>query len=560
MGGYKVYKTSDPHKVVDSTNGLIEVTSELTPWQRKAHFAFQSINVSYKQACDMPELQISMSAENASLENQKVFKYLQEQDVPPDRTIKPTRFIHSLKTLPNGDQIYKSRLVGGGHKQIEEIDYDEVFASVVRKQSLRILIAIAAAKGMIIYHADCTTAYLNAEMDIPNYVRLPDGRIAQLLKALYGMKQSGRQWQILLRNQMENLGFKNLAADQCVYHSSIKNDEIYIAIYVDDFFIFTADIKTAENFCDDLAKTFKLKKLGIAERILGMQLKYTPDSIHMHQEKYIEEVLKKFNMSDCKPVSTPIVTGHNSTEDESSPREDLSNNLYMQVIGALLHISNSTRPDITYTVSILAAKMQSPSKLDWLRIKRLLRYLQGTKKYSIKVKRNQHNIQSHVYTDADHASCTETRRSRTGILILLGGFPITWHSKKQNLVTLSTVESEYVAASTATQELTWVLSLLNELKISFDKPIIHIDNQGAIAIAKDPVHHGRTKHIDIKYHYIREKYREGIFEMVYCPTKEQLADIFTKALPLPTLEYLLKKINLTNHVHSTEHDSGGSIR
>jgi hypothetical protein len=509
----------------------------------------------------MPELIISMSAEDASLEEQKVFEYCLEDDVPSNRTIKPTQYIHSVKTLPNRDDKYKSRLVGGGHRQIADIDYDEVFASVVRKQTLRLLFALVASLCYIIYHADCTTAYLNAEMDIINYVRLPNGRIARLLKALYGMKQSGRQWQILLRTTMELLGFKALAVDQCVYHSIDKDGKIIIvAIYVDDFFICAKDVNTAENFCDNLAKYFKLKKLGIATNILGMQIEYTQTHLIMHQSKYISEILDKFNMNDCKPVSTPIVPGHDAYTDESPPRPDLSTNLYMQAIGCLLHLSNSTRPDIVYAVSILSAKMQSPSEMDWQKVKRLLRYLQGTKNLALHCNRISGTIRIDAYTDADHANCLETRRSRTGTVIFVSGFPVIWQSKKQNLVTVSTVESEYVAASSATQELTWILSLLDELNIAYDQPIMHIDNQGAIAIAKDPKHHGRTKHIDIRYHYIREKYRENMFDMVYCPTKEQLADIFTKALPQSTFEYLLKEFNLTNQVSSRELVLRGSVK
>jgi len=503
----------------------------------------------------MPELLKSMSEEDAAMEEQRVFEYCTEDEVPSDRTIKPSQYIHSVKSLPNGDEKYKSRLVGGGHRQIADIDFEEVFASVVRKQTLRLLVAIAAILLLIIYHADCNTAYLNADMDIVNYVRLPNGRIVKLLKALYGMKQSGRQWQILLRETMKLLGFTQLASDQCVYQSKDKhNNAIIVAIYVDDLYIFCKNVETAEAFCDKLAESFKLKKLGIATNILGMQIEYTSEHIIMHQEKYIVEMLEKFKMSDCKSVSTPILSGS-----ESGSKSDLTTHLYMQVIGSLLHLSNSTRPDIAYAISILAAKMQSPTVSDWQKAKRLFRYLKGTKSHALHCEKNTGKLNIDVYSDADHANCTETRRSRTGIVISVSGFPITWQSKRQTLVTVSTVESEYVAASSACQELIWILSVLKELKIEYNQPVMHMDNQGSIAIAKDPVHHGRTKHIDIRYHYIREKYREKLFEMIYCPTKEQLADIFTKALPQSTFEYLLKRFNLANRTIKTEPDLRGSV-
>jgi hypothetical protein len=290
-----------------------------------------------------------------------------------------------------------------------------------------------------------------------------------------------------------------------------------------------------------------------------MQIEYTPEYIIMHQEKYILEMLDKFKMSECKPVSTPIVPGSELQKDDTELKSNLTTHLYMQIIGSLLHLSNSTRPDIAYAISILAANMQAPTVLDWQRAKRVFRYLQGTKSYALHCKRTPGKLNINVYSDADHANCTETRRSRTGIVIFVSGFPITWQSKKQSLVTVSTVESEYVAASSACQELTWILSVLNELKIEYNLPIMHMDNQGSIAIAKDPVHHGRTKHIDIRYHYIREKYREKLFDMVYCPTNEQLADIFTKALTQSTFEKLLKGFNLANRVNEIDNDLRGSV-
>jgi hypothetical protein len=172
------------------------------------------------------------------------------------------------------------------------------------------------------------------------------------------MRQSGRQWQILLRETMKLMGFAQLISDQSVYHAIDNYNEIVIvAIYVDDLYIFCKNVKTAEKFCDKLAENFKLKKLGIATNILGMQIEHTSEHIIMHQEKYIDEMLQKFKMNDCKPVGTPILPGSDNKVDDSDVKPELSTHLYMQIIGSLLHLSNSTRPDIAHAVSFLSAKM-----------------------------------------------------------------------------------------------------------------------------------------------------------------------------------------------------------
>jgi hypothetical protein len=445
------------------------------------------------------------------------------------------------------------------------VDFDEVFASVVKKQSLRILIALAAILGLEITHADCITAYLNSLIDKELYVRLPNGRVVRLKKALYGMKQSARCWQEHLLAIMQELGYLRLSSDQCIYINSQGEEIIIVAIYVDDLFVFSESPASADKFCDSLGEQVKLRKLGRPNKIIGMQIDYEESFIKIHQADYVDEILTRFGMTDAKPCKTPIVDMSEKEIMESPPLP--SNKEYMEAVGCLLNLSNNTRLDIVYAISILSEKMQNPTELDWKRVKRVFRYLRGTRDFGLRYEKDI-ELSIQVYSDADFAGCETTRKSRTGILALLGNAPVIWMSKKQPLVTLSTVESEYVAASAAAQEMIWMVNILKEIGFNDLDATLLMDNQGAIAIANDPVHHGRTKHIDVRFHYIRDLVKEKIVKLEYCPTEAQLADIFTKGLNAVTFNRLLdtitreslievKEANLV--VQSTVIDLGGSV-
>ena len=260
----------------------------------------------------------------------------------------------------------------------------------------------------------------------------------------------------------------------------------------------------------------------------------------LYQEKYALEVLERFGMMDSKEVKTPVVK---EVEYEDEAFEDID--LYQQCVGSLIYLNTCTRPDLSFAVSVLARKMSNPLKRDWTAAKRVLRYIRGTS--SLGVKYSSDGKQSLIgYADADWAGDVNTRKSTSGYVFLFANGPISWATKKQSSVSLSTAEAEYISGSLATQELLGLKRLIVELKGGNQIPTLMQDNQGAIAMTKNPVKHSRTKHIDIRYHFIRENLLKNEFNIEYCPTTHMIADVMTKPLGTQLFERFRGMMNMTN--------------
>lgn len=284
-----------------------------------------------------------------------------------------------------------------------------------------------------------------------------------------------------------------------------------------------------------------MSDLGELKYILGIQVDQTKEGIKIHQEQYINELVNKFNMADCNGVNIPMDPGLTLVKHQSE--DEIIDVPYASLIGSLLYLSNCTRPDVTYAVNRLSSFNANPTEIHWKAAKRVLRYLKQTKTKGLFYSKNNLN-ELHGFCDSDWANNLIDRRSTTGYLFMLNGNVISWNSKRQTTVAASTAEAEYMALFEGTKEMIWLLKLLGHLNENTDSNNLACDNQSAIAIAKNPVHHQRTKHIDIKYHFIREKVNLGLFKLYYLPSKEMLADILTKPLPLPAYSYIADKLNL----------------
>lgn len=281
-----------------------------------------------------------------------------------------------------------------------------------------------------------------------------------------------------------------------------------------------------------IAQKFKMKELGKANYYIGLRIKYDEKGIYIDQTKYIESTLKRFNMEDCKAVGTPM-----EADIKFSVPSD--NNIcdgipYQEAIGCLLYISQGTRPDIYYAVNTLSRYIKTPTSEHWMAVKRILRYLQGTKNLQILYKRNV-NQEITGYCDSDWASCTEERRSCTGYVFMFQDGAISWNSKRQQTIALSTTEAEYMGISAATQEAIWLRQLHIELWPATKVPTITLfcDNQSAIKLTGNSAYHAKSKHIDVRHHYIRDKVKCGDIRIEYIPTTSMLADCLTKALAKP---------------------------
>jgi len=398
---------------------------------------------------------------------------------------------------------------------------------------------------------DITTAYLHADVDTEIYMLQPEGfekqgengevLVCKLQKSLYGLKQAGRNWNKLLTSWLRSQNMHVGSSDPCLYvHQGKHNNKDFLAIviYVDDLFTVYNNPKLRDELVQNMSKVFKLVDLGYAKWILGMRINISKNSIKIDQEKYTLDTLEKFNMQNCSTLSTPAIpeaTGHQISKPTS--REE-----YRSLVGSLIYLSVITRPDIAFAVGRAGQFMENPTEANMIAAKRILRYLQSDKKLGLTYSTTG-SPTLEAYADADWGGCHTTRRSTTGYIFTLGGAAISWSSKRQQTVALSTAEAEYMAASSATQELIFLRALLRDFGHTQKEPtVLHQDNQGVIALANDFILNQRTKHIDIKYHFIREKVESGVLTVDYTSTQEMIADCMTKAVSKQILDKAKEKI------------------
>ena len=485
--------------------------------------------------------------------------------VPRGRKTVKSRWVFKIKTKPDGSlDRYKARLVAKGFTQREGIDYTETFAPVVRYESVRTVIAISALEDLEMCQFDIKTAFLYGHlkedifMDQPEGYEDGSGRVCKLQKGLYGLKQSPRCWNDKFHSFLSSYGLIRSEADHSVYQSKSSSEKIILGVYVDDGLLCCSSKKTMERMLKEMSNNFEVK-FGDPSCFVGLELKRDRDKrrIEVCQRGYIERVLEKYNMSNCTSAVTPGDSGLKLSKlmSPSTPeeKEEMKKIPYRQAIGSLNFISVCTRPDISYELSRCAQFCENPGQQHWTRVKRILRYLQGTKErklvYELSLSSTP-SFQPIGYSDSDWAGCPDSRRSTTGFIFTLAGAPITWSSKQQKTVALSSTEAEYMSAADSVKDAKWVRQLLQDLGYECHTPLpIMVDNQGAIHLSKNPGHHHRTKHIDIKYHFIRQEVENGAIELKYLPTQEQPADMMTKTLVGPKLESCCHRLNLVDTVY-----------
>ena len=310
---------------------------------------------------------------------------------------------------------------------------------------------------------------------------------------------------------------------------------VIVVIYVDDFLVFGLDKSEIDNIKWWLNTNYKMKDLGTCRQFLGMKVERDEDrrTISISQTAFINKALMAAEMQDCKGVNAPMIGSPNFPQNTEPPTNQELVQLYQSHIGTQMWAYICTRPDLGFSISLLSRFCSNPTAEHLSAVKRVYRYLQGTKDYKLVYSDgHQDHIKLEIYTDTDWAGDKETRRSITGYVVFLNGTAISWASKRQTSVAQSSCEAEYIAASEAVKEAVWIGRFLEELHQTRIYPIpLYCDNQGAIALAKNPENHQRTKHIDVRYHYIREKEEDGTIAIKYLPTEQMIADGFTKSLP-----------------------------
>ena len=477
----------------------------------------------------------AMEMEMDSLHGNQVWDLV---ELPKERKIVGSKWVFKEKLGADGTtERYKARLVAQGFSQQYGLDYDETFSPVVRSESVRTLIALAARDNMYLHQLDVTTAFLNGTLREEVFMKQPEGfvkkgqehLVCKLKKSIYGLKQSPRCWNTALDEHLGKIGFIQSANDPCIYISS--KGSVALAVYVDDIIIAAGSELQMREVKQAIADKFNVNDMGELRYFLGVVVdqETNPVTIWMGQSAYTERVLEKFKMSEAKPVGTPVDTSVKLTK-SSEDSEAVNQSLYQSAVGSLLYLSIWTRPDITFAVSNVAKFCSKPSNEHWTAVKRIMRYLKGTMNYGLCYDKGKPG-DCVGFSDSDWAGDINDRRSTSGYVFQICGTAVSWRSKKQSCVALSTAEAEYMALASAAQEAVWMRQLIGDLTTTSTTPMtIYEDNQSAISMAKNPQFHGRAKHIGIKHHFIREQVEKGTVVLQYCQSEDMTADILTKGL------------------------------
>lgn len=509
---------------------------------------------------DFSQWKTAMDNELESLTTNETFE---EATIPYNsKKLVSTKWVFKKKTDEHGALLkYKARLVAKGYSQRKGIDYHQTFSPVTRLSTIRILCAIAAAKGYKLKRLDVKTAFLNAPIDEEIFISIPKGYIKKdpntnclrLKKALYGLKQAGREWNQLITSFLINSGdWKQCESEPCLF-KRVRNTtgKMYAAIFVDDFTAAVENEGDWKKFVEELSQQFEISENEDLKWVLGIQIHQQNGVVTMNQATYINSMLEDFNMEDSNPSLTPMTKDRLDQDTASHTKKPDETIPYQNLVGALQHAVRSTRPDINFATNFASTKNKSYTSTDWKAAKRILSYLKGTKEAAISYGIKKELILT-GYVDADWAGDKLDRKSTSGYVFTLAGGAISWKSKKQNCVALSTCEAEYMAMTEASQEATYLRRILEFLDSPQTLPTsIYIDNRAAVFLANNPGLHQRAKHIAIRYHYNREVIKNGIVTLKPIPSTDNPADAFTKPLPNPKLHQLMHTIGVTTLQNSS---------
>jgi hypothetical protein len=387
---------------------------------------------------------------------------------------------------------------------------------------------------------DVKTAFLNGDLEEEIYMEQPQGfvqpgkehLVCRLIKSLYGLKQAPRAWNKKLHEELTRLGFKRTEADHSVYQHAGAPGLAYVLVYVDDMIIVASTRDALNRVKADLAATFTMTDLGAASFFLGMEISRDREArrITMHQGAYIRKMLERFGMGECRPLRTPLPSGAKlvpALEGNTTPLQQ-----YQSAVGSLMYLMIGTRADLAFAVGAVSQFMAAPGADHWLAVQHIFRYVQGTADLKLHLGGSKGELPLLGYSDADWGANDSGRKSISGYCFKLGAGTISWSSRKQTSIALSSTEAEYMALTQATKEALWLKRFLVELGQYNGGPVrIMVDNQSCMALARNPEFHARTKHIDIQCHFIREVVANEEVDLEYCPTREMVADVQTKPLP-----------------------------
>ena len=504
--------------------------------------------------------QEAMDDEIQRLESRDSWEYVY---APKDANVIGSRWVYRTKRdAKNSITGYRARLVGQGFTQVEGIDFfsDDTFAPVAKMASQRANAALAARRGYCAGQKDIKSAFLYGRLKDGEviYMRPPPGVILKGLKpgqilrlkvALYGLKQAGRRWALVLREIIVDIGLTRSEHDHAVFYRHLPAEHIaIISSHVDDLTLIAPDQKMLQRLSDKIDARVQATPLQELNWLLGIEISRDLEkrTVSFSQRAYIDQILSRYNFEDLKPLAIPMDPHLQLSQDDcpSTPADiaAMRHKPYREALGALMYAAVATRPDIAYAVSQLARYSANPGMKHWNALRRVYAYLKGTRDLALTLGGDDQEPLV-GYSDADGMT-TEGRQAISGYAFLIGG-AVSWSSKRQEIVAQSTSEAEYVALSHAAKEALWLRNYLHEVwRMPLDATTIYSDNQSAIALAKDDRYHSRTKHIDIRFHFIRYHVEHGNLTVTYCPTEDMVADTLTKALPSMKAKHFASSLGL----------------
>jgi histone deacetylase 1/2 len=473
---------------------------------------------------------------------------------PPGVNIVGSKWIFKTKHRPDGSiDKHKARLVARGFTQQHGIDYGDTFSPVVKPATVRLVLSLAVSRGWSLRQVDVSNAFLHGFLTEDVYMQQPPGfedarypsHVCKLQRSIYGLKQSPRAWYARLSQLLYQLGFSSSKADTSLFVFSRDGIQIYMLVYVDDIVIAGSTSEAVDRLVHALAAVFPIKDMGKLDYFLGLEASYNSGGMTLTQRKYALDLLHRVNMENCNSAPTPLATSESLARDAGAVLSTDDAFRYRSVVGGLQYLT-LTRPDISFAVNKVCQYLSQPTEVHWEAVKRILRYVKGTLQVGLQIRRSPSSVIS-IFTDADWAGCVDDRRSIGGFAVFVGPNIISWSSKKQPTVSRSSTEAEYKALANGAAEAMWVDSLLKELGVAQQRPpILWCDNLGATYLTANPVFHARMKHIEVDFHFVRERVAAGLLDVRFISTNDQLADVFTKPATRQMLDRFKTNLNLVS--------------
>jgi hypothetical protein len=505
-----------------------------------------------KTSDEWPFWQKAIDEEINSLEKNRTWEIVPKKS---NLRMLPCKWVFKLKKDADGTPVrYKARLVAKGFNQKEGVDFKETFAPVAKMTTVRILLSLACKYRWHVCQLDVKTAFLYGDLTEEIYLLPPQGynvqpdQVLRLKKSLYGLKQSPRCWYLKLHSWLLNFGFSRCAAEHSVYVLTNGSDQVILTVYVDDILLFSSSEILVNRVKKEMKNRFEMTDMGQPQYFLGIEICYdrSAGSLSLTQRGYAKRVLERFEFLDAKPVATPMDLNVKLTKPDEDELELGNPDFpFREILGCLMYLMVGTRPDLASAIGILGRFATCFGTDHEVAIKRVLRYLRGTADASLLYKPTPAEEEKiTAYADADFASCGDTRKSNSGYVVLLNGCLVSWCSKKQSVVALSSTEAEYYALAESMKECIWTSSLIRELGLQDARFTVFEDNQSCIQLSNNPVKHGRTKHIDVRHHFIRNLLEDEKAVLTYVPSAENLADMFTKPLAKNDFEAARRRLGI----------------